>query len=77
MPNQSDLGSIKKFTYRKSKNIILNTINWRVLLILQAQKMFIVSEIFGSVFFSSSLSPSNLSISALIRQVEIRSQFSK
>jgi len=44
----------KKFTYSKSKNIsiILNTINWRVLLILQAQKMFIFSEIFGSVYFS-------------------------
>jgi len=44
----------KKFTYRKSKNIsiILNTINWCVLLILQAQNMFLFSEIFGSVYYS-------------------------
>lgn len=53
MPNQSDLGSIKNL-YIQSKNIstILNTINWRALLILQAQKMFIFSEIFDSVYFS-------------------------
>ena len=56
MPNHSDLGSVRKKIDIKDQTMyfLLYTPNWHTLLTLQAQKLIICTDTFGSVYLTLS-----------------------